>query len=262
MWNAALVLLRLLEREYNDSQGGFLRGKKVLDVGSGTGLIGIVCSILEAGRVYCGDLPQQMDLINSNIQRNQAVIQRKHSSSHTTTPEADRGTSVADQTETSAQETSAQETSAGESDASLEERIVAIPLTWGVEADYQRLEAAEPEGFDFVFCSDLLFCGIRADCTEQLMETVVRMSTRAKTCTYFIFQERIPWEEGPWLQQLKEEFSSVERVSNLNLDDLRDVARGSDDDDDDDDDDDGGGGGALGAMFYEEPPICCLKLLR
>jgi hypothetical protein len=76
LWDSALVLSHALAEmtliEGTDSKS--VRGKSVLELGSGTGAVGLVCArCLMADRVIMTDLEQNLGLIERNVHRNQLV---------------------------------------------------------------------------------------------------------------------------------------------------------------------------------------------
>ena len=76
VWDPAIVLTKFLEHEHLGRNGaGMLRGKVVLELGSGAGLLGLGALHLGAKRVYCTeysqDLPVQR-LLESNLRANMA----------------------------------------------------------------------------------------------------------------------------------------------------------------------------------------------
>ena len=76
VWDAAIVFLKFLDNEKNFLPNYFL-GKKTIDIGSGTGLVGIVAALLGAN-VICTDLPEYVSLMKSNIQKNSAELLRRN----------------------------------------------------------------------------------------------------------------------------------------------------------------------------------------
>ena len=55
VWDSSVVLAKYLERECHSAgrRGGLLRGKVVLELGSGAGLVGLAALHLGARKVYC-----------------------------------------------------------------------------------------------------------------------------------------------------------------------------------------------------------------
>jgi len=64
VWDGSIVLAKFLERR------GLTRGDAVLELGAGTGLVGICAAVLGAGRVVVSDLEYAMDNMSVNITRN------------------------------------------------------------------------------------------------------------------------------------------------------------------------------------------------
>ncbi|OQS05081.1 kinesin, partial [Thraustotheca clavata] len=65
VWPAACVLLKYLEHEY-----GYLKGKAVLELGCGTGVVGLAAALLGADQVVLTDQDQVQFLIHHNAQLN------------------------------------------------------------------------------------------------------------------------------------------------------------------------------------------------
>jgi hypothetical protein len=66
VWDGAVLMVKYLEKN-----SALLQGKSVLEFGSGCGLVGIAAALLGAKRVILSDLPYTMDLMRSNVSRNQ-----------------------------------------------------------------------------------------------------------------------------------------------------------------------------------------------
>ena len=72
VWDAAIVLARFLENKYFPAD--FWAGKSVLELGAGTGLVGLVAACLGAN-VTLTDLKEVVPLLTDNIERNRTVIE-------------------------------------------------------------------------------------------------------------------------------------------------------------------------------------------
>nr|DBA14511.1 TPA: hypothetical protein GDO54_005466 [Pyxicephalus adspersus] len=72
VWDAAIVLSKYLERRER-TEPGLLRGRTVLELGSGTGIVGIMAAALGA-QVTVTDLEDLQDLMSANIDHNAHVI--------------------------------------------------------------------------------------------------------------------------------------------------------------------------------------------
>lgn len=72
VWDAALVLCELL----NLSQGGDtdIRGKCCLELGSGTGVAGLVAAAKGAKSVILTDLPERLPLLRKNVAGNSSLL--------------------------------------------------------------------------------------------------------------------------------------------------------------------------------------------
>ncbi|XP_026554564.1 protein-lysine methyltransferase METTL21D isoform X2 [Pseudonaja textilis] len=79
VWDAALVLARFLEKkaaqteQSGGSPVGLLRHKAALELGAGTGLVGLVAASLGAN-VTVTDLEEVQDLLKMNIENNQHLV--------------------------------------------------------------------------------------------------------------------------------------------------------------------------------------------
>lgn len=69
VWDAAIVLAKYLQVE-----AARLRGRSVVELGSGTGAVGICAAALGASPVLLTDLPHLLDLPQHNIELNRAVL--------------------------------------------------------------------------------------------------------------------------------------------------------------------------------------------
>ncbi|KAG7310040.1 hypothetical protein JYU34_004572 [Plutella xylostella] len=72
VWDASLVLAKYLETMCVDNSG-FLSGLKVLELGSGLGLVGLTAATLGA-QVTLTDLPESLSLLRLNITENKSKI--------------------------------------------------------------------------------------------------------------------------------------------------------------------------------------------
>ncbi|XP_038688206.1 protein N-lysine methyltransferase METTL21A [Tripterygium wilfordii] len=68
MWDSGVVLAKFLEHAV-DSGLLLLQGKKVVELGSGCGLVGCVATLLGA-KVFLTDLPDRLRLLKKNIEAN------------------------------------------------------------------------------------------------------------------------------------------------------------------------------------------------
>ncbi|KAI6646104.1 Protein-lysine methyltransferase METTL21D-like [Oopsacas minuta] len=72
VWDAAIVLARFLEHKYFPAH--YWVGKRVLELGSGAGLVGLVAGCLGAD-VILTDLEEIVPLLNVNIKLNKVLIE-------------------------------------------------------------------------------------------------------------------------------------------------------------------------------------------
>jgi len=78
VWDAAIVLAKYLQ-----TVQGQLQGRSVIELGSGTGVVGLSAAALGASPVLLTDLPALIELIQHNISQNSPVLTDGHC---TTTP--------------------------------------------------------------------------------------------------------------------------------------------------------------------------------
>ncbi|GMR47946.1 hypothetical protein PMAYCL1PPCAC_18141, partial [Pristionchus mayeri] len=69
VWDSALVAIYFLSRNTH-----LVKGKQILDLGSGTGAVSVVCGVL-GGNVIATDLPDRLDLIRENTLLNREKIE-------------------------------------------------------------------------------------------------------------------------------------------------------------------------------------------
>ncbi|XP_071972130.1 protein N-lysine methyltransferase METTL21D isoform X2 [Engystomops pustulosus] len=72
VWDAAIVLSKFLERQ-ECAEPGLFKGRHVVELGSGTGIVGIMASTLGAN-VTVTDLEDLQHLMKANITSNSALI--------------------------------------------------------------------------------------------------------------------------------------------------------------------------------------------
>ncbi|XP_062605453.1 protein N-lysine methyltransferase METTL21D-like [Saccostrea cucullata] len=72
VWDAALVLSKYMETP-DFKNGELLQGKKILELGAGTGCVGLIAAHLGA-EVTITDLPEFVPLIEMNIEKNKSAI--------------------------------------------------------------------------------------------------------------------------------------------------------------------------------------------
>ncbi len=73
VWDAALVLLKFLESDLFKSKHETLEQKHVIELGSGTGAVGLAASLLGAN-VTITDIEDFVPLMQMNINTNKALI--------------------------------------------------------------------------------------------------------------------------------------------------------------------------------------------
>jgi len=69
VWDCGLVMAKYLENISDD----WIRGKKVIELGSGTGTCGIICALRGATSTVLTDVANQLHLIRENISLNPAA---------------------------------------------------------------------------------------------------------------------------------------------------------------------------------------------
>ncbi|KAK6627965.1 hypothetical protein RUM44_010447 [Polyplax serrata] len=76
VWDAALLLAKYLEKRCL-TDGNFLEGKRVIELGSGLGCVGMVASFY-GGHVTLTDLAQAMPLLKLNVRNNQKLLMSRN----------------------------------------------------------------------------------------------------------------------------------------------------------------------------------------
>ncbi len=69
VWDGAIVMSYF----FNKNQvvaNQFFQGKKVLELGSGTGMVGIAASMFQAKKVFLTDLPEYLKILEINRAKN------------------------------------------------------------------------------------------------------------------------------------------------------------------------------------------------
>ncbi|KAL6043800.1 Methyltransferase-like protein 21B [Balamuthia mandrillaris] len=188
VWDCAIVLQKLLQRNYF----GELSGKRLIDLGSGTGMLGLACALLGC-HVTLTDTPQQLPLLTKNVEANKQVLLE-----------------------------------GGEGSTTCYLPTV-IELTWGqTDLEGATSDFASNRPYDVVLCSDLLFCAHKYECLPALLHTMLALclppSSSAtqhlqeeknkeeereaeegkefKPRVVFGFQERLPWVERAFMKEL------------------------------------------------------------
>jgi predicted nicotinamide N-methyase len=69
VWDSAILMSKWFEKMQHETN--FLSGKRVIELGSGTGLLGLICAKLGASLVVLTDLPVLLQTMQQNIERNQ-----------------------------------------------------------------------------------------------------------------------------------------------------------------------------------------------
>jgi len=72
VWDAAIVVCKYFELMERKSRG-FLAGKRVIELGAGTGILGLAAALLGA-KVTLTDIPLMIEILNQNIMLNRRVI--------------------------------------------------------------------------------------------------------------------------------------------------------------------------------------------
>ncbi|KXS12614.1 S-adenosyl-L-methionine-dependent methyltransferase [Gonapodya prolifera JEL478] len=71
LWEGSIILAEHIFHRIT------VAGKSVVELGSGTGLVGIVAAIAGAASVVLTDLEGQVDLVNENVERNVELVEDK-----------------------------------------------------------------------------------------------------------------------------------------------------------------------------------------
>lgn len=69
VWDSSLILIHYFENT-DDFPLNFFRGKRILELGAGTGIISIVLSKLSPSKIIVTDMEKMLPLINENLKKN------------------------------------------------------------------------------------------------------------------------------------------------------------------------------------------------
>ncbi|XP_064078180.1 protein N-lysine methyltransferase METTL21D-like [Macrobrachium nipponense] len=75
VWDAALVAAKYLERHREKPEKNVVAGCSVVELGAGTGFLGLAAALLGASQVTITDLPEFVHLMEKNIKENRHIIQ-------------------------------------------------------------------------------------------------------------------------------------------------------------------------------------------
>jgi methylase of polypeptide subunit release factors len=73
VWDGALCQIAFLNKNY-EVANEYLTNKNVLELGSGTGILGLAASLFKPKNIYLTDLPEYLDLIRLNKEKNKKLI--------------------------------------------------------------------------------------------------------------------------------------------------------------------------------------------
>lgn len=73
MWDGSACLANYIEYLWT-ADPAFFKGKRILELGAGCSLPGLLCSRLDPERVILSDIPDAMEMINENISRNKEIM--------------------------------------------------------------------------------------------------------------------------------------------------------------------------------------------
>jgi predicted nicotinamide N-methyase len=69
VWDGAIVMLYYWNK-HPDVTEGLFKGKRVLELGAGTGLVGVASSAFNPTKVYLTDLPEYLTILGINTAQN------------------------------------------------------------------------------------------------------------------------------------------------------------------------------------------------
>jgi len=73
VWDAALVFINYLSKTYVEKKDDF-KDKTVIELGTGTGVVGLAAATVDCKKVYITDLEQYAELAKQNILNNKEVV--------------------------------------------------------------------------------------------------------------------------------------------------------------------------------------------
>jgi len=177
IWDSGREMAELLQQ-----QGGALRGKRVLELGAGTGIGGLSAAACGA-HVLLSDQAHMLPLLNENIAANGHMLQWRDAEAEAEGGAASAATADG-RTDSAAGRT--------EGDFCGSGSAVATQLLWGDESDLERVGASGP--FDLVVGSDLLYAPhvfpllldtLAALCSPERTEVLLTYPTRYTEDIFF-----------------------------------------------------------------------------
>ncbi|XP_068208641.1 protein N-lysine methyltransferase METTL21D-like [Palaemon carinicauda] len=74
VWDAAIVVAKYLEKHREQPEKNVVAGGSVVELGAGTGFLGLAAALMGASKVTITDLPEFVHLMEKNIEENRHVI--------------------------------------------------------------------------------------------------------------------------------------------------------------------------------------------
>jgi len=180
VWDCAVVLSKFLETSMKEFPLGFWKGKRVIELGSGTGTVGLAIALL-GGTVLLTDSIEVQNLIEKNISINLEGMRKMGGSARVCVLNWNNG--------------------------AKEYTSYVTGRTSGSEAECITVQNEKP--FDFVLCSDVLF---QYESIAPFIQTLTDLTTdRGKNTTiYLAHQARYPKVDAEFKQQLRSNFVVIE----------------------------------------------------
>jgi len=189
VWDGALVLAKFLESS-KDFPHDFWKGKKVLELGSGTGTVGLAIALL-GGNVLLTDSIEVQCLIEKNISLNMQGIQKNGGSAEVRVLNWNNG----------AKKYTSYDNISDDSNVENQTNNETEKDKW--------ISQNSGKAFDFVVCSDVLF---QPESIGPFVQTLVDLTTDwgRNTIVYLAHQSRYPNVDAKFQQELHSRFLVVE----------------------------------------------------
>ena len=185
VWESAFCLAQYLRGE---ARARRIRGRRVLELGAGTGLLGLAAAASGAKRVVLTDHPDAMPLLTRNVERNAEALAG-----------AGDGDGDGDGDETG--------DGTGDAHASRRRRRIpkCLPLDWTDDAHLDAVADLGP--FDVVLATDVVF---NVDLVDPLLRCVRRCVKPRRGIAWVCLQERCPDAFAAFREKCRQGFDARE----------------------------------------------------
>ena len=189
VWESAFCLAQYLRGE---ARARRIRGRRVLELGAGAGLLGLAAAASGAKRVVLTDHPDAMPLLTRNVERNAEALAGHGVGDGDPRDEDETGDGTA--------------VGIGDARASRRRRIPkCLPLDWTVDSQLDAVADLGP--FDVVLATDVVF---NVDLVDPLIRCLRRCVKPRRGIAWVCLQERCPDAFAAFRERCRQEFDARE----------------------------------------------------